>query len=279
MNNLILYILIFFFGSLIGSYINIIVDRLYINSFSIFKSKCQSCSKILSWYEMIPILSFLFLKGRCKKCKVKINEKHLWVEIFTGILFVLTYVFLLKNYFISGFGINNLLIGISFSIFYIFLYILLISIFLYDLKHKIVPLGMSILLLIIGFSFEVYRLYNLSFFYGSIHSSLFWLDLFSGILIALPFFIIYLFSKGKAVGLGDVLLFLSTGYLLGFIFGVSEFLISIWSGALVSLLLIYLYPKKFNRKSLIPFAPFIIFSTILIIFLHIDIAGISVFIN
>jgi leader peptidase (prepilin peptidase)/N-methyltransferase len=275
MNYFILNILIFFFGAAVGSFVNVIVDRLYIKSFIFGRSVCQSCSKKLSWYEMIPVLSYLFLKGRCKKCKTKIGAKHLWMEIFTGILAIFTYKILLASYF-NVFSPNyNLAIGISFALFYVLLFILLFSIFLYVSNHKIVPLGFSILLFVIGLAFEVYRIYNVSFFYGSIHSTLFWLDLFSGVLVALPFLFIYLFSKGKAVGFGDVLLFLSAGYLLGFIFGVSVFLLSIWIGAITSLLLIYLMPHKFNRKSTIPFAPFIIAAVILVIFLHIDVLGLS----
>ncbi|MFO0743773.1 MAG: prepilin peptidase [Candidatus Paceibacterota bacterium] len=275
MNYFILNILIFFFGAAVGSFVNVIVDRLYVKSFISGRSTCHSCSKNLSWYEMIPVLSFLFLKGKCRKCDTKIGPRHLWVEISAGIIGVLTYNLLLFSYFNIYSPNYNLAIGISFALFYVLLFILLFSIFLYDLKHKIVPLGFSILLFVIGLAFEVYRIYNVSFFYGSMHSTLFWLDLFSGVLVALPFLFIYLFSKGKAVGFGDVLLFLSAGYLLGFIFGVSVFLLSIWIGAITSLLLIYLMPHKFNRKSTIPFAPFIIVAVILVIFLHIDVLGLS----
>ncbi|MEI6352859.1 MAG: prepilin peptidase [Candidatus Nomurabacteria bacterium] len=279
MNNLFLYILIFFFGGAIGSFVNVVVDRLYIKSFIKGRSMCQSCSKTLSWYETIPILSYLFLKGRCKNCKVKIGEKHLWTEIVTGILAMFTYNILLSSYFNIYSPNYNLMTGIGFALFYVFIFILLLSIFLYDLKHKIVPLGMSILLLISGLAIEVYRIYNITSFYGNIHSPLFWLDIFSGILIALPFLIIYLFTNGKAVGFGDILLFLSTGYLLGFIFGVTDFLLSIWIGAAFSLLLIYLFPHKYSRKSTIPFAPFIVVATILVIFFHIDIIGLSLILH
>ncbi len=279
MNNFLLYILIFFFGGAIGSFVNVIVDRLYIKSFISGRSVCQTCSKNLAWYEMIPVLSFLFLKGRCKKCKIKIEKKHLWVEIMTGILAILTYNILLFSYFDPASLNYNLLSGSLFALFYIFLFVLLLAILLYDLKHKIVPLGFSVLLLIIGLAFQAYRIYNSSIFYGGTSGTLFWLDLFSGILVALPFLLIFLFTRGKAVGFGDVLLFLGVGYLLGFIFGVSVFILSIWIGAIVSLLLIYLLPHKYNRKSAIPFAPFIIIATFLVIFLHIDAMGLSLFLH
>jgi leader peptidase (prepilin peptidase)/N-methyltransferase len=111
------------------------------------------------------------------------------------------------------------------------------------------------------------------------YTTLFWLDVFSGILVALPFIIIFLFSGGKAVGFGDIMLLIGVGYLTGFIFGVSTFLLSIWIGAVVSLLMLYLFPKKYNRKSEIPFAPFIVIATIAMIFLEIDVVGISMFLH
>jgi prepilin signal peptidase PulO-like enzyme (type II secretory pathway) len=162
---------------------------------------------------------------------------------------------------------------------YAFLFVLLSVIFLYDLRHKIVPLSFSLLLLIVGIAFEVWKVMHLQSFYNSSHSTLFYLDLFSGILIALPFFLVNIFSKGRGVGMGDVILFLGVGYLLGFVYGISTFLLSVWIGALISLFLIYFLPKKFNKKSAIPFAPFIVAATIIVLFLHIDILGISIFLQ
>ena len=173
----------------------------------------------------------------------------------------------------------NVISGGLFSLLYTFLFVLLSVIFLYDLRHKIVPLQFSLLLLITGIAFEVWKATHLQIFYNGNHSTLFYLDLFSGILVALPFFLINIFSKGKGVGMGDTILFLGVGYLLGFVYGVSTFLLSIWIGALVSLFLIYFLPKKYNKKSAIPFAPFIVIATILVLFLHIDVLGISMFIQ
>ena len=278
MYNIIFYILIFFLGAAFGSFVNVIVDRLYIKSFIKGRSHCHSCNKTLSWYEMIPVFSYLFLKGRCKKCKVKIGQKHLWTEIIFGILSVITYIFLLFPFFNTYSNSYNFLTGILFTIFYIFLFVVLGVIFLYDLKHKLVPTIFSFLLIVIGIAFEVFRAVNFSSFYSQ-NSKLFWLDLFSGFLTALPFMLIYLFSKRKAVGFGDILIFIGVGYILGFIFGVSVFLLSVWIGAISSLILIYFYPKKYNRKSSIPFTPFIIIATIIIIFLKLDILGISLFLK
>ncbi len=273
--NFIILLLIFFFGASLGSFTNVIVDRLYIKSFLSGRSHCQSCAKRLNWYELIPVLSYLFLKGRCKKCKSKIGAKHFFVELVFGIFALLTYNFYLSNYFTFPINIENLILGIILSILFIIIFIVLGVIFLYDFKHKLVPTGFSFILIIIGIAFQVYRVINFDIYYHNM-TTLFWLDIFSGFIIALPFFLIYIFSGKKAVGFGDILLFFGIGYLAGFVFGVSIFLLSIWIGALMSLFLIYFFPKNYNRKSHIPFAPFIVIATILVLFLQIDIVGFSV---
>lgn len=275
--NLILYIIIFFFGAAIGSFVNVIVDRLYVKSFLSGRSHCASCGKELSFFELIPVFSYIFLKGRCKNCKTKIGAKHLYVEIVLGVLALITYKLLLVSYFDPMSIDFNVISGALFSILYTFLFILLSVIFLYDLRHKIVPLSFSLLLLITGIAFEVWKASHLQIFYNGSYSTLFYLDIFSGILISLPFFLINIFSKGRGAGMGDVILFLGVGYLLGFVYGVSAFLLSVWIGALVSLFLIFFLPKKYNKKSAIPFAPFIVIATIIVLFLNIDIVGISMF--
>lgn len=277
--NSILYIIIFLFGAAIGSFVNVVVDRLYIKSFLTGRSHCASCNKRLSFFELIPILSYLFLKGRCKNCKTKIGAKHLYVEIVLGILAILTYKFFLISYFDPTNLDYNLITGVLFSFLYTFFFILLSVIFLYDLKHKIVPLPISLIILIVGIAFEVWRATNIQSFYNGSLSTLFFLDLFSGILIATPFFLINIFSKGRGVGMGDVILFLGVGYIFGFVYGVSIFLLSVWTGAIVSLFLIYFLPKKYNKKSAIPFAPFIVLAVVLVLFLRIDILGVSMFLQ
>lgn len=77
MDSLIIYSLIFLFGGALGSFAGVIVDRLYIKSFLTGRSNCDTCNRRLNWYELIPVFSFLFLGGRCRKCKVKIGKEKL----------------------------------------------------------------------------------------------------------------------------------------------------------------------------------------------------------
>ncbi len=226
---------------------------------------------------MIPVISYLLLRGRCRKCKVQIGSEKFYLELIGGILAVIVYKVYLLEYFITPLNMHNVLIGVLFSLFFILLYIVFSVITFYDFRHKLVPANFSLILLVIGLAFEVYRAYNYNNFYGGVNS-FFYLDLFSGIIIALPFYLIYVFSKGRAVGFGDILIYIGVGYLAGFIFGVSIFFISIWLGAIVSIFLTTVFPKKYNRHSKIPFAPFILIAVILVMLMRIDILGLVAFI-
>lgn len=276
MHIFILYLFLLMIGAAFGSFVGVIVDRLYIKSYIKGKSICQSCAKKLSWYEMIPIFSYLFLKGKCKKCKSKIGQENFWIEIAGGVFSILTYQIYLSEYFTYPYTLTSIIPGLLFSLFFAFLFVIFGVIFIYDLKNKLVPTNFTLILILVGLAFAAYRAYYFNHFYGGM-STLFWLDIFSGILIALPFILIYYFSNKKGVGFGDILIYLGVGYLSGFVYGVSILLLSIWIAAAFSLILLLKKPKKYNRKSQIPFAPFIILATLLVMFLQIDIIGITNF--
>lgn len=272
MNSLIFYALLFLFGGALGSFAGVIVDRLYIKSFLIGRSYCDTCNRRLNWYELIPVFSYLFLGGRCRKCKVKIGQEKFWMELFGAIFVILVYKLYIAKYFVFPLVAQSVITGSLFSLLAVLLFIIITVIIFYDLKHKLVPTGFALLLVVIGIAFEIYRAFNYEVFYGGF-TQLFWLDLFSGFLVAFPFLIIYWITRKKGVGFGDIIIYFAVGYLAGFIFGVSIFFISIWLGAAVSIILMFLYPKKYNRKSAVPFAPFILIATILVAFLQIDILG------
>lgn len=276
MFNTLFYILLFLFGGSLGSFACVIVDRLYIKSFLTGRSHCDNCNKSLAWYELIPVFSYLFLGGRCRKCKVKIGSQKFYLELLGGVLTLVTYKIYLASYFALPLDPHKALVGALFSLGYIFLFVIFSVIIFYDFRHKLVPTTLALILIITGLAFEAYRAFNYNAFYGGL-TTFFYLDLLAGLLIALPFYLIYLFSKKRAVGLGDILIYLGVGYLAGFIFGISIFFISIWLGAAVSILLMVLKPKQYTRHTEIPFTPFIIIATILVMLFQIDILGLVAF--
>ncbi len=133
MSQVLLFIIIFLTGLIVGSFLNCVIYRL---AFPRGRSFCPYCKHILSWQDLIPVLSFFILRGECRYCGKKISWQYPLVEIATGLLFVLILNF--------EFLISNKILIFNFETITYFLYLLIISslliiIFVYDLKHFIIP--------------------------------------------------------------------------------------------------------------------------------------------
>ena len=249
------YILLFIFGAAVGSFVNVVALRYGSGlSFAYGRSVCFSCSKRLSWYELIPIISYIALRGRCSACHSRFSIQYFLVEIFTGTSFVWLF-------FKFGLSFEFLLLSI--------IYCLLSIIFIYDLHHKIIPDLFVLLFILFSFAFSI--IHNS---YPIIHT------LLAALLIPLPFFLIWLFSKGRLLGLGDAKLMAGMGLLLGIWGAVSAVFLSFWIGA-AFILILYLHKKIFSTsynitmKSEIPFAPFLVLGTVLTFFFEINFLNFS----
>ncbi|HXK32331.1 MAG TPA: prepilin peptidase, partial [Candidatus Paceibacterota bacterium] len=131
--NLFFTLFIFVFGLVIGSFLNCLIYRLETGgNFLKGRSFCPHCKHILSWQDLIPVFSFLFLKRKCRYCEKPISSQYPLVELFTGFLFVLVLNFVFKIQLFSFENILSLLFLIVISCF-------LIVIFVFDLKHYIIP--------------------------------------------------------------------------------------------------------------------------------------------
>lgn len=252
---------IFILGTIIGSFLNVVIYRLNTGfSISSGRSRCFSCNKTLFWYELIPVLSFVVQKGRCRTCFSKISIQYPFVEAATGIFFAL-------SAYATSFSLFNISV-MSFMLFVAYLVIcsLFVVLFVYDLKHKILPSSILYPFVLISFAFTLSL-------YGIRERGL--LDVATGFILSLPIFLLWLFSKGRWIGFADGVLFLGVGFLLGFVLGIHAFLFSFWIGALVAIILTYLLPKRFGFTSEIPFGPFIILATLFFLFVQSDILGVS----
>ncbi len=246
----------FLLGSIIGSFLNVVSLR-YNSGLTLGgKSFCFSCRKKLTWFELVPVLSFLFLRGRCASCESKISKQYVLVELFTGLLFLALYFHI--------FPIS--LTGALLFFFYATVLSILVVIFVYDLRHKIIPDGLSFLLAGLAF---------LKLVGDSILQGFVWSPFFAGPLLAAPFFFLWLVSRGRWVGLGDAKLLLGLGWLLGLNLGYTAFLLSVWGGALFSAFLLgyqrlFLRGKGLTMKSEIPFGPFLILGFLFVYFFNFD---------
>ncbi len=243
-------IIIFIFGLIIGSFLNVVILRINTGR-SIVKghSKCANCSNKLKWYELIPVFSFLFLKGKCRSCKNQISFQYALVELATALTFTISYIRIVLN---SGFSDKSWLVFVFSMIISSFLIVILI----YDLRHKIIPDNVVypfIVFALISIFWKFFILQNFNLF-GA---------LFDGVLVALPFFLLWFLSKGKLMGFGDVKLTLGIGWLLGLSGGFAALFISFWFGGIIGLFLIAL-SREYKMKSEVPFGPFLILGVFIV---------------
>ena len=241
--NLIYYIFAFFFGNTIGSFLNVLIYRMPLG-ISIIKpnSFCPKCEKPIKWYENIPVISFVVLRGRCSGCQSPISIRYPIVEIITGCLFLYAYI----HY--------NLSIELFF---YIFFFCSLIVISGIDFSHQIIPDIISMPGMLIGLVFQVIK--------GTFMTGLIGL-IFGGGLILLIRVIGGRVYKKEVMGLGDVYLAAMIGAFVGFPFIIP----AIFMGALIGSILgiIYIISTHQSGESPIPFGPFLSIGGILVIILQ-----------
>lgn len=247
-----LTIIFFIFGLIVGSFLNVVIIRLNTQKSFGGRSGCMSCQNQLTWYELIPVFSFLGLRGRCKNCKARISIQYPIVEFLTGLIFAILF---LK--FQDVFFLNTLVFSFTYA-YFAAAFSLLLVIAVYDFKHKIIP---DMLALFLGiFSFIGLFLFNVSGFYPHVPSIL---EFLSGFIIAAPFLFFWLVSKGRWMGLGDAKLAISLGWLFGLSRALSGMFIAFWIGAVVGILLV-IFSKKYGMKSEIPFAPYLVLGMLLV---------------
>ena len=258
----------FILGLIIGSFLNVVILRLNTQRSFGGRSGCMSCQNKLQWFELIPVLSFLGLMGRCRNCKSQISFQYPLVELSTGIIFALLFFKFQDVFFTStsAFSVTYAYYALMFS--------LLIVIATYDLKHKIIP---DILALTFGtLAFFGLFLFSGNNFIGLHVPSV--LEFMSGVFIALPFAFFWLISSGRWMGLGDAKLAIGIGWLLGISLALSGLVVAFWSGAIIGLALVVLSRnnkmKKMGMKSEIPFAPFLVFGAFLAFILGFNFFGI-----
>jgi prepilin signal peptidase PulO-like enzyme (type II secretory pathway) len=256
--------IIFIFGAMIGSFLNVVILRFGTeNSIVTGGSKCPSCGKGLKWFELVPILSWIFLLGRCSKCKKSISFQYPLVELATGVLFVMQYVFFFdssKDWIPAFAGMTMGWAALA----------LLVAIFVYDLYHKIIPDTWSYSFGILGL---IYMFLN---FEG-------W-DLIAPLVFFIPFYLLWRISNGAWIGLGDGKLAFGIGAFLGLVHGLSAIILSFWIGAIFAIALLLIDSlrskgKNITMKSEVAFGPFMIIGFLVVYFLGIDVTGISGLLN
>lgn len=226
------------FGLVFGSFLNVCICRIPVGqSIAKASSYCPNCGKPLKPIDLIPVLSYFFLRGKCRYCGEKISFQYPAVELLTGGLFVLAFYF---------FGLAWMT-PVSWA-----LICVLIVASVIDIRTMEIPDSLSIVLLVVGVA---------CFF---IPGLLWWERLLGAVCAALPLLLITLISRGRAMGMGDVQLMAAVGLILGWRLSLFSLLAAVVIGAIVGVILIAAHKK--GRKDAIPFVPMLSAGVLLSLF-------------
>ncbi len=259
----------FLLGAIIGSFINALVFRYGTGVGMNGRSRCMHCNHTLGALDLVPIFSFLALRARCRYCGGRLSWQYPFVELVGGTL--------------SAGVIAVYPSPLAFSIFFVMWMTLLFAV-VYDIRNTILPYEALALTSAVGLVSTA-----LSCSDGSctlVTPSV--LALGSGVIAALPLFVLALVSRGRWMGWGDPLLELGLGWMLGLAGAFTALCIAFWSGAIVGLLLLAysswhskrtLVPSSaleknaasYTMKSEVPFAPFLVLGAAVVFFFHVDI--------
>ena len=228
----------FLLGSILGSFISAVSDRIIDEKSVLDRSHCLKCQKNIAWYDLIPVASFLLLRGKCRMCGSKIRFQDFGLEIFTG--------FLAALYFYFNTGVDNHLV----LIFHLFIITVLMLVAVIDsrtgLIHDVITYPAVIISgILLALSVLVY---DLPLPFITTH-------LLSGAIPTIFFIFLIVITRGRGMGWGDVKYVLFLGLALGFPKILVGLFLAFLIGALFSIALIIFGKKSFGQT--IPFGPFL----------------------
>lgn len=225
----IFYIITFgLFGLFVGSFLNVCIYRIPRgNFFSSNRSFCPHCRTALRWYELIPVFSYIFLKGRCRTCKEKINIRYPIIESLNMLLWILAYI---------AFGLS------FYTILVIILFSILLVLSMIDIDIKEIPNGIILAILIIGV---------ISFFVNDGPEVIWWHKLLGLVAMSVPFLIIGIITGG--IGGGDIKLLFAAGLFMGWKLIILGGLLGVIIGGILAVIL--MITKKAKKKTEMPLGP------------------------
>lgn len=222
-------LLITILGLVIGSFVNVCIYRIPRGESVIYNpSHCTSCNTNLEFLDLIPLISYILLKGKCRYCGEGIKVRYPFVELLTGGIFLITFLHI---------GFDVLLIK------YLVLFSALIAVTFIDLDHQIIPNKLIFFILTWGITWQIF------------YPELFWYQAAGGaILGGGPLLLAAIISRG-GMGGGDIKLMFAAGFILGISATALALFLSFLAGSIIGMALILLRIK--GRKDPIPFGPFL----------------------
>ncbi len=227
-DTILISIVVFIIGLMIGSFLNVVIYRIPKGENIAFPaSHCQHCSTPLKWYHNIPVLSWLFLRGKCAFCNAPIAKQYPLVELITGILFVILYFKL---------GLVWYLPFVAFS------FAALFALVMIDFKYMAVPDN-------VNFAALIFALIQPDFLHAAMYAAiaaggLYLIGLFSSLI-----------ARRQAMGGADVIVAGTMGALLGF----PNFFAALFLSAILAVV-----PSLIKRETGVPFVPFLAMATFIV---------------
>lgn len=207
---LIFYLILFLYGIVIGSFLNVCIYRIPLGqSIAKERSHCMSCGYQLKWYDLVPLFSWLALRGKCRKCKAPISPQYPIIEGVNGALYVLIFA-------VNGFSLVSVLYCLMASA--------LLALSVIDWRTYEIPFGFNVFIGILGIVRLVTDLGN-------------WADYVLGFLVVSAILeLLLLASRGRAIGGGDVKLMAAAGLLLGWKLIILAFLLGCLLGSVIHII-------------------------------------------
>lgn len=206
---ILLYSIIFLYGIVIGSFLNVCIYRIPAKESLIPSSHCMSCGHKLHWYDLFPVFSYILLRGRCRYCKAKVSWQYPLIEMLNGVLYVIVFM-------ANGINLN--------SVVYCLMTSALIVISVIDERTYEIPVGLNIFLLILGVVMCALNWQNVTE------------HLIGAVAVGIPLYLLYLLSGGKAIGGGDIKLMGAAGLIIGWKCIVLAFFVGCILGSVIHVL-------------------------------------------
>lgn len=239
----------FLFGILIGSFLNVCIYRIPKGeNITTTRSHCQTCGNVIKWYDLIPILSFILLKGKCRSCKAKLSVQYPLIELLNGLLYMLIAA-------VAGINIKSVLTMLLASA--------LIVIAVIDWRTYEIPFGLNVFIACLGIavtitdSLKLHGIWDGSFVANDFSRRLAALALVSHMIGAVSvsgfLLVLYLITRGRGIGGGDIKLMAAAGLFLGWKSCILAFVIGCIAGSIIHIIRM----KVSNEDHVLAFGPYL----------------------
>ncbi len=222
-----LYIITFVYGIVIGSFVNVLIYRLPLHeNIATEHSHCMSCGHKLRWYDLVPLFSWLFLKGRCRYCGTRISVQYPLIEAINGFGYVLIFA-------VCGMNLSSILYAVCFS--------MLVALSVIDWRTYEIPVGLNIAIAVLGVIHAAIDYSNILYYIIGMAS------------VSLFLLLLFIITGGRGIGGGDIKLMAAAGLLIGWKHSILALIVGCILGSIIHLVLM----KVCHKSRMLAFGPYL----------------------